>query len=271
MSDGDGARARALGSPDVEIEIGGVSLSLPHDGFFQVNMPGALLLYARIGEALGVGGTLLDLYCGNGVIGIVLARAFERVVGVDLHEPSIARARANADRNGVRGVWYAGAVEEILPTLAIERPLKVVVDPPRAGLHPKAVAHLAGLAADTLVYVACTRDRSAETVRCQAGVAHDRSLVGGPLSADAARRSDRPLHSLTAGAAGRSERAAVSFPTARSCPTGSDITARTRPNSVVMSDPVGHYGRARLSRSQPRVFLRAPWRDVCDFFGGQCW
>jgi 23S rRNA (uracil1939-C5)-methyltransferase len=148
-------RAVLFGSADVEVEIGGVSLSLPYDGFFQVNTPGAALLYARIGEALGAGGTLLDLYCGNGVIGIVLARAFDRVLGVDLHEPSIVRARANAERNDVRGAWYRGAVEEIFPTLAVERPLKVVVDPPRAGLHPKAVAHLAGLAADTLVYVAC--------------------------------------------------------------------------------------------------------------------
>jgi 23S rRNA (uracil1939-C5)-methyltransferase len=158
-------RAVLSGSSDIEIELGGLVLSLPHDGFFQVNTPGALLVYARIGEALGAGGTLLDLYCGNGVIGIVLARAFDRVLGVDLHEPSIARARTNADRNGVRGAWYAGAVEAILPTLAVEGPLKVVVDPPRAGLHPKAVAHLAGLAADTLVYVACNpgslgRDRA---------------------------------------------------------------------------------------------------------------
>ena len=148
-------RAVLAGSLDLEVEVAGVPLSLPHDGFFQVNTPGAALLYARIGEALGAGGTLLDLYCGNGVIGIVLARAFERVLGVDVHEPSIARARANAERNGVDGAWYAGAVEEILPTIAVDRPLKVVVDPPRAGLHPNAVVHLAGLSADTLVYVAC--------------------------------------------------------------------------------------------------------------------
>jgi 23S rRNA (uracil1939-C5)-methyltransferase len=143
------------GSADIEVAIGGVALSLPYDGFFQVNTPGAALLYARIGEALGVGGTLLDLYCGNGVIGVLLARGFDRVIGVDVHEPSIARARANAERNAVRGAWYAGAVEEILPAIAIDRPLKVVVDPPRAGLHPRAVQHLAGLSADTLVYVAC--------------------------------------------------------------------------------------------------------------------
>jgi tRNA/tmRNA/rRNA uracil-C5-methylase (TrmA/RlmC/RlmD family) len=148
-------RAVLAGSPDLEIEIAGAALSLPHGGFFQVNTPGAALLYERIREALGSGGTLLDLYCGNGAIGIVLARAFDRVLGVDVHEPSIARARANAERNGVRGAWYAGAVEELLPTITLERPLKVVVDPPRAGLHPKAVAHLAGLSADTLAYVAC--------------------------------------------------------------------------------------------------------------------
>ncbi len=72
---------------------------------------------------------------------------------------------ANAERNGVRGAWYAGTVEDLLPTISLDRPLAVVVDPPRAGLHPRAVAHLAGLSADTLVYVACNpaslgRDRA---------------------------------------------------------------------------------------------------------------
>jgi 23S rRNA (uracil1939-C5)-methyltransferase len=143
------------GTPDIEIAVAGVALSLPHDGFFQVNTPGAELLYERIGEALGSGGTLLDLYCGNGAIGIVLASRFDRVIGVEVQPHAIASARANAERNGVRGVWYAGAVEDLLPTLAIERPLKVVVDPPRAGLHPRAVKELAQLAADVLVYVAC--------------------------------------------------------------------------------------------------------------------
>jgi 23S rRNA (uracil1939-C5)-methyltransferase len=148
-------RAVLAGTPELEVRLGDVALSLPHDGFFQVNTPGASLLYDRVGEALGAGGTLLDLYCGNGAIGLVLARAFERVIGIEAHEPSVARARANAARNGVHGAWYAGTVEALLPTIDLEPPLKIVVDPPRAGLHPRAVAHLAGVDATTLVYVAC--------------------------------------------------------------------------------------------------------------------
>ncbi|RME24141.1 MAG: hypothetical protein D6798_11925 [Deltaproteobacteria bacterium] len=59
----------------------------------------------------------------------------------------------------------AGPVEAVLPTLDLTRPLRVVVDPPRAGLHPKAADFLAGLDADVLVYVACNpaslgRDRA---------------------------------------------------------------------------------------------------------------
>jgi len=145
------------GESTLPISLGGVTLELPADAFFQVNIPGTELLLARIAEALGEGGggTLLDLYCGVGTIGMALAHRFDEIVGIELFEGSIVQARANAERLGVAGSWHVGAVEAVVPTLDLPPSLQIVVDPPRVGLHPKAAAFLADVSAEVLVYVAC--------------------------------------------------------------------------------------------------------------------
>lgn len=149
------------GSPTLRFELERLTLTLPHDGFFQVNTAGAALLFgvierALLGETPTVQpGPVLDLYCGAGVIGLWLARWFASVVGVELHPGSVAQARENAAQNGVSGRWEVGPVEEVLPALGPTGARHVVVDPPRVGLHPKAARFLAQLDADVLVYVAC--------------------------------------------------------------------------------------------------------------------
>ena len=150
-------RAVVRGSSTLRFSLRGTTLTLPHDGFFQVNTPGAHLLVDTVERALGgaSGGTLLDLYCGAGALGLTLAAPFDRVIGIEEFAPSIETARANAAANGVDSEWHAGRVEEVLPALSLEGPLHLVVDPPRAGLHPKAARFLAGLDAETLVYVSC--------------------------------------------------------------------------------------------------------------------
>jgi len=146
------------GQSTVDFEMNGIRLRLPHQAFFQVNTAGARILFETIREALGPadGATLLDLYCGVGAIGLVLGGEYERVLGVELVEPAIDVARENAAINGIDSEWYAGTVESVLPQLELSGAKHVVVDPPRAGLHPKAAKFLAGLDAEVLVYVACS-------------------------------------------------------------------------------------------------------------------
>ena len=153
-------RAVLWGQADLDIDIGRARLQLPHDAFFQVNTPGARVLLDHIDHALRLdggadAGTLLDLYCGVGAIGLALAGGFRQVIGIELHGPAIDTARQNAARNGVAGSWHAGAVEAVLPTLDLPDARRLVVDPPRAGLHPKAARFLADFDADVLVYVSC--------------------------------------------------------------------------------------------------------------------
>ncbi|MBW1876728.1 MAG: 23S rRNA (uracil(1939)-C(5))-methyltransferase RlmD [Deltaproteobacteria bacterium] len=141
-----------------EEQVLGRTFRLSATSFFQTSTAGAELLYRTVGEALGEGGgTLLDLYCGVGTIGLVLADRFDRVLGVEERAEAVADAQANAERNGVDWAeWRAGRVEDVLDLLQTEGALRaIVVDPPRPGLHPRVAEHLSQAVAEVLVYVAC--------------------------------------------------------------------------------------------------------------------
>jgi len=137
--------------------LGGATMVLSPTAFFQVNDQGAAVLLDTIASALGTGGTLLDLYAGVGALGLALAGRFDRVIGVELNAEAVAEANRNASSLGVAAEYRAGKVEELLAGVLAEagRPVKVLVDPPRGGLHPAALRPLLHLDADTLVYVAC--------------------------------------------------------------------------------------------------------------------
>jgi 23S rRNA (uracil1939-C5)-methyltransferase len=142
------------GKTTIDEALGDVRYQLSATAFFQTNTPGAVVLYDLIGQALGSGERLLDLYCGTGAIGLYLGDRYDKVLGIEMNPDAVDDAVQNATRNGRAQVRYiAGKVEDNLPTL---QPGDVaVVDPPRAGLHPKVAKFLAKSALTRLVYVAC--------------------------------------------------------------------------------------------------------------------
>ena len=152
-------RAVVHGQDHVVERLGGLDYRLSPTAFFQVNPRGAELLCATVAQAAGRGGTLLDLYCGTGVLGLACAGNFTRIVGIDVNAASVADAVVNAAANGVEATFLAGEVEKHVAAIqrasaGSGRPV-VIVDPPRVGLHPDALAYVAGLEAEALVYVAC--------------------------------------------------------------------------------------------------------------------
>lgn len=149
--------ARVWGAPYLTERLRGVAFQLSVHSFFQTNTRGAERLVDTVEEALdGAGGTLLDLYCGIGSLGLALAKGFERVLGIEEVEQAVADARVNAARAGVVGRWQAGRVEHLLEVLEPElEGASIVVDPPRVGLHPKVSRRLATVRSGRLVYVAC--------------------------------------------------------------------------------------------------------------------
>jgi len=146
-------RAVLHGVPTVTARLGHLRFRLSPGTFFQVNVAAATRLADQVAAWVGRGARLWDLYCGGGALGLYCARQFDEVVGIERNAASIADAEANARENGIPARFHAGDVEALVH--ALPRPDAVIVDPPRAGLHPDALKVVAGLDADTLVYVAC--------------------------------------------------------------------------------------------------------------------
>jgi 23S rRNA (uracil1939-C5)-methyltransferase len=150
-------REVVFGTDHVRERLAGVEIRLSPSAFFQVNPLGAERLVQEVGARLGGGGTLVDLYCGTGALGLANAHRFDRVVGIEVNAAAVRDAEMNAAANRIPAQFFAGEVEASLEALAdvwASRPA-VIVDPPRVGLHPRALETLSALDLSVLVYVAC--------------------------------------------------------------------------------------------------------------------
>jgi 23S rRNA (uracil1939-C5)-methyltransferase len=148
------------GEPWIEEELIGLRFRVRPNAFLQTNTAMCEVLYGLGGEYAALTGeeTVYDLYCGIGTIGLTLAGGALTVWGVEASEESVACALENAELNGVaNAAFFAGDVADSVEELRDRAgpPDVVVVDPPRAGLAPKALRRIAALAAPRVVYVSC--------------------------------------------------------------------------------------------------------------------
>ena len=157
-----GLEARiAFGRGWFEEELLGLRLRVSAGSFMQTNTEMTDLLYAEaVRRAALTGGEVVwDLYSGIGSIALALAGGARRVIGVEIVEEAVERARENALLNGVANAEFVvgDAAKAIRPLLedGLPRPDVVVVDPPRAGLTPRAVRRVVELYPKRLVYVSC--------------------------------------------------------------------------------------------------------------------
>lgn len=103
----------------------------------------------------GRGKLLYDLYSGTGTIAQLMAPAAERVIGVEIVEEAVEAARENAALNGLENCEFiAGDVLKVLDELA-EKPDMIILDPPRDGIHPKALPKIIGYGVERIVYISC--------------------------------------------------------------------------------------------------------------------
>lgn len=149
------------GDATMDEEILGLRFTVGPTTFLQTNTTMVERLYGIALEACALRGDELvfDLYCGVGPISLALARRVARVFGMELSTESVARAAENAARNGIANATFvAGDVARHLSRLlelAGRAPDLIVVDPPRAGLGPKALRRIAELSPPRIVYVSC--------------------------------------------------------------------------------------------------------------------
>ncbi|WP_299679657.1 23S rRNA (uracil(1939)-C(5))-methyltransferase RlmD [uncultured Tenacibaculum sp.] len=154
------------GKDKIVEELLGLNFEISMKSFFQTNPKSAEKLYNKVVDyALenkeAVDNTIvMDLFCGTGTIGQILASRSEnaKIVGVDIVASAIEDARENAKRNHIEGVeFYAADVGKFL----LEQPQfknkikTIILDPARAGIAPKTLKKIINLNADRMVYVSC--------------------------------------------------------------------------------------------------------------------
>ena len=138
----------------------GFRFAIAPQAFFQVNPPQAERLYQQALDyaALRPGDLALDLYCGAGTISLCLAKEAGQVIGAEIVPQAIENAKANAEANDVRNVEFlcgdAGQAAKALAQRGL-RPEVVVVDPPRKGMEEAAIAAVASMQPQRVVYVSC--------------------------------------------------------------------------------------------------------------------
>lgn len=135
----------------------GMEFKITPFSFFQPNSRAAEVLYSTVRDYLGdmKGKTLYDLFSGTGTIGQILSPVAEEVIGVEIVEEAVKAANENAAHNGITNCKFlAGDVFQVLDEIE-EKPDVIVLDPPRDGIHPKALPKILDYGVDTIVYISC--------------------------------------------------------------------------------------------------------------------
>ena len=135
----------------------GLQFNISPFSFFQTNTKGAESLYSIVREFMGdsENKVVFDLYCGTGTIGQIVAPAAKKVVGIELIEEAVEAAKENAKLNGLDNCEFlAGDVAEIIKKVK-DKPDIIILDPPRTGVHPKALDYVIRFKAKEIIYVSC--------------------------------------------------------------------------------------------------------------------
>lgn len=144
-------------------ELGGLTFEISPRSFFQTNTKAAEQLFEIVAKEACPSSeeVVFDMYCGAGTIGLLMAEHCKEVWGFEKIEDAVHDARRNAERMNITNAQFlAGDVLETasaegLAKIGAPAPDVVIVDPPRAGLHPGVTKFLGELAAPRLVYVSC--------------------------------------------------------------------------------------------------------------------
>ena len=143
-------------------ELLGLRFKVSVFSFFQTNSLGAEVLYETAREYIGnlYGGgspdkVVFDLYSGTGTIAQLMSPAAKKVIGVEIVEEAVEAARENARLNGLHNCEFiAGDVLKVLDEIE-EKPDMIILDPPRDGVHPKALKKIIGYGIEKMVYISC--------------------------------------------------------------------------------------------------------------------
>lgn len=142
-------------------ELIGLKFKISQFSFFQTNSLGAEVLYDTARQYIGrlsegePDKVVFDLYSGTGTIAQMMAPVAKKVIGVEIVEEAVEAAKENAELNGLHNCEFiAGDVLKVLDDIE-EKPDYIILDPPRDGIHPKALHKIIDYGVERIVYISC--------------------------------------------------------------------------------------------------------------------
>ena len=138
-------------------ELLGLRFKITPFSFFQTNSCGAEVLYKIVRAYIGdvKARVIFDLYSGTGTIAQILSPVAQKVIGVEIVEEAVKAAKENAELNDLQNCEFiAGDVLKMLDTIE-ETPDLIVLDPPRDGIHPKALRKIIDYGVKRMIYISC--------------------------------------------------------------------------------------------------------------------
>ena len=153
-------------------ELLGLKFKISQFSFFQTNSLGAEVLYQTAREYIAdflqsgdhkiaeageesAGKVVFDLYSGTGTIAQLMAPVAKKVIGVEIVEEAVEAAKENAVLNGLHNCEFiAGDVLKVIDTITI-KPDMIILDPPREGIHPKALDKIIRYGVEHILYISC--------------------------------------------------------------------------------------------------------------------
>lgn len=160
------------GKDSFEEELLGLKFTVTPFSFFQTNSFGAELLYemarkmitgamqnpevsCAASSEMSQKPVVFDLYCGTGTISQLIAPVASKVIGVEIVEEAVEAAKENAIRNRTPNCEFiAGDVLKVIDTIE-EKPDFIILDPPRDGVHPKALPKILAYGVENILYISC--------------------------------------------------------------------------------------------------------------------
>jgi len=151
------------GEPVIREKLGDYEFEISANSFFQTNTRQAERLYDTVIRLANFSGEemVYDLYSGTGTISIAISQRVRQVLGIEVIEAAVQDARRNKALNRVENVEFVlGDVKDEMKRVetlvdVVGRPDVLIIDPPRAGLHPKSVQAIQNMMPEKIVYVSC--------------------------------------------------------------------------------------------------------------------
>jgi 23S rRNA (uracil1939-C5)-methyltransferase len=164
------------GNETVVRSVKGLEFLVPRSGFFQANLSLVDRMVDEVSCLLPLGdkATVIDACCGCGLFSVFIAPKVSRMIGIEINEKSVRFARINAGRQGLTNTEFvSGNIEDVLCDMARKADAvdAMILDPPRTGLSPEALAAIINLKMPDLIYISCNPATQARDVKafCEAG------------------------------------------------------------------------------------------------------